>query len=120
MGSIQTGQQSSLPVPHSTTPFWRTDLHELDNHRSTEHLPAECDILIIGGGYAGIGAAYHLLAGEEAIAGKSVVLLEARQACSGATGRNGLSKFPSTVPITNTAHRWPSPSFGVPTPAVLH
>lgn len=90
MGSIQTDQQPLLPVSQSIIPFWRTELHELDEHRSTETLPTECDILIIGGGYAGIGAAYHLLAGEEAVEGKSIVLLEARQACSGATGRNGL------------------------------
>jgi hypothetical protein len=38
--------------------------------------------------------AYHLLAGEEAIAGKSIVLLEARQACSSTTGRNSLSDSP--------------------------
>ncbi|TVY12531.1 Gamma-glutamylputrescine oxidoreductase, partial [Lachnellula arida] len=94
---MQTDQQPMLPVPHATTPFWRTDLHELDDHRSTADLPPECDILIIGGGYAGIAAAYHLLVGEEpeAVAGKKVVLLEARQACSGATGRNGLLNFVS-------------------------
>jgi hypothetical protein len=54
MGSIQTDQPSLLPLPHSTTLFWRTDLHELENYQSTEHLPAECDILMIGGGYASI------------------------------------------------------------------
>ncbi|TVY84362.1 Gamma-glutamylputrescine oxidoreductase [Lachnellula suecica] len=98
MGSVQTDQQPLLPVANSTTPFWRTELHELDSHRSTDVLPAECDILIIGGGYAGIGAAYHLLAGDEPIAGKTVVLLEAREACSGATGRNGGHLRPSVYP----------------------
>jgi glycine/D-amino acid oxidase-like deaminating enzyme len=87
---------STLPSEKSTTPFWRTELHELDNHRTTPDLPSSCDILIIGGGYAGITAAYHLLASEEAKAKfgsaapkPNVVLLEARGACSGATGRNG-------------------------------
>ncbi|TVY38039.1 Gamma-glutamylputrescine oxidoreductase, partial [Lachnellula subtilissima] len=100
MSSIQIDQQPMLPVPHATTPFWRTDLDELDGHRSTADLPAECDILIIGGGYAGIAAAYHLLFGEEveAFAGKKVVLLEARQACSGATGRNGGHIRPTVYP----------------------
>jgi hypothetical protein len=93
MGSIQTDQQPLLPVENSITPFWRTELHELDSHRSTDLLPADCDILIIGGGYAGIAAAYHLLAGDGPIERKSVVLLEARQACSGATGRNGMASF---------------------------
>jgi glycine/D-amino acid oxidase-like deaminating enzyme len=87
---------STLPSEASTTPFWRTELHELDNHHTTTDLPSTCDILIIGGGYAGITAAYHLLASEEAKAKfssgapkQNVVLLEARGACSGATGRNG-------------------------------
>ncbi|RDL32065.1 FAD dependent oxidoreductase [Venustampulla echinocandica] len=83
---------SLLPVKDSTTPFWRTQLHELDDHQSTPDLPSLCDILIIGGGYAGIAASYHLLAGEDSnleTSKPSVVLLEAREACSGATARNG-------------------------------
>ena len=87
---------STLPTENSTTPFWRKELHELDDHRTTPELPKTCDILIIGGGYAGIAAAYHLLASTEAQAKfatgapkPNVVLLEARGACSGATGRNG-------------------------------
>lgn len=81
----------SFPVPNSTVPFWRTDLDELDNHRSTVELPAEADIVIIGAGYAGASIVHHLL---EATTGSSkppsIVILEAREACSGATGRNGL------------------------------
>ncbi|TIA01824.1 FAD dependent oxidoreductase superfamily [Aureobasidium pullulans] len=66
--------------------FWRTNLHELDDYRSTE-FPEESDIVIIGAGYAGVATAYHLLeAGSKA---SSITLLEARGACSGATGRNG-------------------------------
>ncbi|KAE8441067.1 hypothetical protein EG329_005896 [Mollisiaceae sp. DMI_Dod_QoI] len=80
-----------FPSKESTTSFWRTELHELDDHRSTLDLPGFCDVLIIGAGYAGITASYHLLCNEESAASPkpSVVLLEARQACSGATGRNG-------------------------------
>jgi glycine/D-amino acid oxidase-like deaminating enzyme len=98
MSSItpQTIPPSTLPTKESTTPFWRTELHELDNQRTTADIPTTCDILIIGGGYAGIAAAYHLLASDEAkakffngAARPNVVLLEARGACSGATGRNG-------------------------------
>ena len=73
--------------PSSTVPCWRTDLHELDSHRSTPDLPPECDILIIGAGYAGVSTAYHLL--HDNPSPPSIVLLEARQACSGATSRNG-------------------------------
>lgn len=83
-------EQCRLPLPNSTHPFWRRELHELDTH-NTEKLPSSCDILIIGGGYAGISAAYHLLCPEETKIDSSqkVVLLEAREACSGATARNG-------------------------------
>ena len=43
-----------------------------------------CDVAIIGGGYTGLSAAYHL-----AKAGAEVVLLEAHRLGDGASGRNG-------------------------------
>jgi ribulose 1,5-bisphosphate synthetase/thiazole synthase len=91
MGSIEP-ISGAFPSRESLTPFWRTELHELDEYRLTKDLPEICDILIIGAGYAGITAAYHLLCDEETAASPkpSVVLLEVRQACSGATGRNGM------------------------------
>ncbi|EME79257.1 uncharacterized protein MYCFIDRAFT_34106 [Pseudocercospora fijiensis CIRAD86] len=76
-----------LPVSGATTPFWRTELHELDSFRSTEELPAECDIVVIGAGYAGVSTIHHLL--KQGGTAPQIVLLEARQACSGASGRNG-------------------------------
>ena len=83
----------TFPCKEPTLPFWRTGLHELDSHRSTEELPHSCDVLIIGGGYAGITASYHLLCGENSSTSPklSIVLTEAREACSGATARNGLN-----------------------------
>lgn len=80
------------PVPNSTVPFWRTQLHPLDSHRSTPELPKQCEILIIGAGYTGASMTHHLLEDNEA-AGSSMVILEAREACSGATGRNGMSNL---------------------------
>lgn len=80
----------ATPVPNATQSFWRSDLHTFDNHRTTEQLPAEADIVIIGAGYAGASITHHLL--EKSLElGKSIsiVILEAREACSGATGRNG-------------------------------
>lgn len=85
--------RSGFPQPNPTLPFWRTEPHPLDEHRSTEALPAECDVLIIGAGYAGASTAYHLT--NENHSPPSIVILEARQACSGATGRNGGHLRPS-------------------------
>ena len=89
MASVNSTDRISHPNPNSTLPFWRTQLHQLDNYRSTETLPTECDIVIIGAGYAGTATAYHLY--DDNPSPPSIVLLEARQACSGATARNGLS-----------------------------
>lgn len=83
---------SALPVPNSTESFWRTDLHPLDNHRSTPDLPAEVDIAVVGAGYAGASVVYHILkrCRDQGISQPSLAILEAREACSGATGRNGM------------------------------
>ena len=64
----------------------------MDSHRSTPELPQKCDIVIIGADYTGATIAYHLLDENES-AGPSMVILEAREACSGATGRNGKTPF---------------------------
>ncbi|KAF1967608.1 DAO-domain-containing protein [Bimuria novae-zelandiae CBS 107.79] len=55
------------------------------DHRTTEHLPQQADTVIIGSGISGTLIAKHHL---ETWPGKSVVVLEAREFCSGATGRN--------------------------------
>lgn len=80
-------QGGPTPVPGSTESFWRTDLDELDSHRSTPDLPAETDVVIIGAGFSGASLAYYLY--DDNPDPPSVVILEAREACSGATGRNG-------------------------------
>lgn len=82
----------AFPVPDSTQPYWRTQLHDLDDYRTTEQLPAEADTVVIGAGYAGASIVYHLLekAKEQGKKVPSIVILEAREACSGATGRNGM------------------------------
>ena len=78
------------PVPNATTPFWRTQLHELDSARTTPNLPTDADVVIIGAGYSGASTAYHML--HENPNPPSIVILEAREACSGATGRNGMCR----------------------------
>jgi len=80
-----------LPAEKSTEPFWHSKLHPLHNHKSTEDLPQTCDVLIIGAGFSGVATAYSLVKGEGSVEAPnlSVVILEARGVCSGATGRNG-------------------------------
>jgi len=66
-----------------------TQPHELNDHRTTPAIPEESDIVIIGGGYAGAATAYHLLKESVCAGNLNITILEARGACSGATGRNG-------------------------------
>ncbi|KAF3036974.1 hypothetical protein E8E12_008379 [Didymella heteroderae] len=55
------------------------------DHRTTEALPDDADTVIIGSGITGtLAAREHLSIWPD----KSVVVLEAREFCSGATGRN--------------------------------
>lgn len=97
--SVSTG----LPVLESTSSFWRTQLHELDAFRSTEDLPSECDLLVIGAGYAGVSTLYHLLNSGDAPDPSKIVILEAREACSGASGRNG-KLFPVSFGVEGPKH----------------
>lgn len=81
---------ATFPCPTSTEPFWRTQLHPLDSHRSTPELPASSDVIIIGSGMSGVSTAYHMLQLCKTRSTRpSITILEARQLCSGATGRNG-------------------------------
>jgi glycine/D-amino acid oxidase-like deaminating enzyme len=80
-----------LPDLSTTESFWQKDplFPELVNVKS-HPLPISADIVIIGSGIAGASVAYTILNECEATGiTKQVVLLEARELCSGATGRNG-------------------------------
>jgi hypothetical protein len=77
------------PVANATKPYWRTEPHPLDSHRTTPELPSECDIAIVGAGMSGVATAYHM-SKLWAVKQPSILILEARQVCSGATGRNGV------------------------------
>ncbi|KAF1849692.1 DAO-domain-containing protein [Cucurbitaria berberidis CBS 394.84] len=55
------------------------------DHRTSETLPKEADTVIIGSGISGTLVTKHHL---ETWPSKSVVIVEAREFCSGATGRN--------------------------------
>ncbi|QKD56842.2 FAD dependent oxidoreductase [Fusarium oxysporum Fo47] len=77
-----------FPSIDGMSSFWRSQEGELDTHRSTSQLPSQCDIVVVGAGYSGAATVTQILS---KCGGKtpSILVLEARQLCSGATGRNG-------------------------------
>lgn len=80
--------QSGLPVPNSTNSYWHKEpSQKLFGHRSSQDLPSQADIIIVGSGMTGAFAARFLK--QSLPPSSKVVLLEAREACWGATGRNG-------------------------------
>lgn len=79
--------------------FWRANPGTLDNHRSTAQLPEECDIVVVGAGYSAAALVTHIIAQAKGNL-PSILVLEARQLCSGATGRNG--KLFANVPLLLT------------------
>ena len=84
------GQRAELPTPGSTHSYWHRDpSKKLLNHQTTENLPSTADVVVIGSGICGSFAARELVVG-----GRSVVMLEAREACWGATGRVSSINFP--------------------------
>lgn len=62
-----------------------------NNGHVVEEVPEEADIVIVGGGTMGASLAYFLTRQGAMKAGKKVVVLEARDVASGASGRNGVS-----------------------------
>lgn len=80
---------AAIPPPTSTTSFWHSEPSAfLLNHHTTPTLPLEADIVIIGSGITGASAA-RFIAEDARAEHLSVVMLDAREACWCATGRNG-------------------------------
>ena len=80
-------QRATLPTPASSSSFWHSEPDAfLLGHRTTPALPADADVVIVGSGITGASAARYLAADERA-RGRRIVVLEAREACWGATGR---------------------------------
>ncbi|KAF2757723.1 FAD dependent oxidoreductase-like protein [Pseudovirgaria hyperparasitica] len=82
-------EPSGLPVPNPSSSFWHSEPNEfLIGHRTTPELPAHADVVIVGSGITGASVARYLNE-DVRMKGKTTVMLEAREACWGATGRNG-------------------------------
>ncbi|KAI2889475.1 hypothetical protein CBS76997_6460 [Aspergillus niger] len=84
-----------LPSTTPTSSFWLRSPHPDLAKAQSATLPSEADVVIIGSGVTGTSIARTLLKSREAEKSQSdsqrpaVVILEARDICSGATGRNG-------------------------------
>ena len=73
------------PVSNPTSSFWLSDPPPVFTHQSPT-FPTAVDVVIIGSGITGTAAARTLLSNSPEL---RVAMLDAREACSGATGRNG-------------------------------
>ncbi|KEF54752.1 uncharacterized protein A1O9_09194 [Exophiala aquamarina CBS 119918] len=83
---ISTGQ-SDLPSLNPTKSYWQTSHPSpIAEHRSSSSLPSKATVLIVGTGITGVFAAHEILSRRPDI---DVLVLEARNLCSGATSRNG-------------------------------
>ncbi|KAK3309139.1 FAD dependent oxidoreductase-domain-containing protein [Chaetomium strumarium] len=100
---------AGLPSRKPTQSYWlREPSPVLLGHRTTDALPETADVVVVGSGITGAFAAKFLKEGFPVVPGpgqgeeeeedgdekrlgqeRTVVMLEAREACSGATGRNG-------------------------------
>lgn len=73
-----------LPVVNPTASAWQQPLNK--SLITTPDLPTHQDVVIIGSGITGCSVAWHLLHQSESL---NITVLDAREICSGATGRNG-------------------------------
>ncbi|PSN61192.1 hypothetical protein BS50DRAFT_681014 [Corynespora cassiicola Philippines] len=96
-----------LPAPNPSISYWQTPPLAGISDLQSSTLPSAVDIVIIGSGMTGTSIASHLLkssgAGAAAAAAAAaavpplrIAMLDAREACSGATGRNGGHIRPSS------------------------
>ena len=85
---------SLLPSPNPTASIWQTT-HQtpVKHHRSTEEIPRQSTVIIIGTGLTAVFAARELLCTFPSL---DLLVLEARGTCSAATGRNGGHLKPQT------------------------
>lgn len=93
---MSTPKHDGFPVPLGELSVWQRSTRDdpLVNANLDAPLPAEADVVIIGSGLAGAMTAYSLLISENRP--QSVVVIEAREAVSGASGRNAGHCRPGT------------------------
>ncbi|KIY48018.1 FAD dependent oxidoreductase [Fistulina hepatica ATCC 64428] len=77
-----------LPLSDPSIPFWAIPVAPIARHGEHGPLPEIADIVVIGSGITGASFVRELL-DSSAVHPPRVVMLDARDACSGATARNG-------------------------------
>ncbi len=102
----------TLPRDNPTPSYWQDPPDEIADLRSTDVLPEEADVVIVGSGITGAAVAWNLLENDPE---RTIVMLEARKACSGATGRNGRYKHKRVM----KSRPHPPPAFYPSTPFAL-
>jgi glycine/D-amino acid oxidase-like deaminating enzyme len=85
------GEETMIDLPPNPLSLWM-DVNEEYTFAQELEGDRKCDIAVIGGGFAGLSAAYAVRCAEPAL---QVALLEARTVAYGASGRNG--SFAMTV-----------------------
>lgn len=83
----RTRQPPPGPSANPTKPYWHLDPPFPEIVDIQQKLPESADVVIIGSGITGAAAARTLV--ELSPKPLRIVVVEARQLCSGATGRNG-------------------------------
>jgi hypothetical protein len=91
--SASDPKKSPFPVPNPSKSFWHVN-PVLQNHRTTPTLPSHVEYLIVGSGLTGASALRYLVDAE--VAGP-ILMLEAREACWGATGRVSSRVLPCDI-----------------------
>lgn len=81
-----------LPVDNPTPSYWQDPPDAIADLKRPEQLPKDADIVIVGSGISGATIAHNLLSEQPDL---KILMLEARQAASGASGRNGRSEHTS-------------------------
>lgn len=83
--SDRISSSPGIPVQNSSVPFWTVPNSPIAQHGADKELPEDADVVIIGSGITGASIAKTILENSESPI--RVVMLEARDACSGASGR---------------------------------
>ena len=81
----RVSQTPGIPVPNPTPSYWTHPPSPIANHIPS-NIPTQADVVIIGSGITALSVARTLLL-ESRNKPLKLLMLEARETCSGATGR---------------------------------